>query len=101
MFPSTDEYAYLMGKELCFDSAKPFNTFMRTMSDVYSVKGTDGLLLWYSSSTKSKHIASMVQNQKPPRESHIQQKLPLKRKALYNSTNTCFYDDNYFYNNKR
>lgn len=98
---TTDEYAYLVGKELCFDSAKPFNNFMRTMSDVYSVQGDDGFLLWFSDSTKSKHIATMVQNQKPPRELQTRQQSPLKRKLFYNSTSSCYYNDNYLYKNKR
>lgn len=100
LLPPSDEYAYLMGKKLCFESARPFNNFMRTMSDVYQVKGADGLLLWFSNSEKSKHIANMVQRQKTPREFQIRHS-PLKRKGFYNSTSTCFYNDNYMYKNQR
>ncbi|XP_037038002.1 maternal effect protein oskar-like [Bradysia coprophila] len=95
-----DEYAYLMGKELCFDSEKQFNNFMRTMSDTYSTGG-DGHMLWFSNSTKSKHISTMVQNQKPPREIPIRKHAPLKRTLFFNSTGTCYYNDNYVYKNKR
>lgn len=90
-----------MGKELCFDSEKQFNNFMRTMSDTYASTGNDGHLLWFSNSMKSKHISTMVQNQKPPREMPIRKYAPMKRKLFHNSTGTCFYNDNYSYKNKR
>lgn len=86
----------MMGKELSFDSVKQFNNFMRAMPDVYAVKGDDGFLVWRSISKKSKHIATMVENQKPPREQS-----PLKRRVFYNSTATCYYNDNYLYKNQR
>lgn len=96
-----DEYAYLMGKELCFDSEKLFNNFMRSMADTYASTGSDGHLRWFSNSTKSKHIATMVQNQKPPREIPMRKRAPLKRKLFYNSSSSCYYNDNYVYKNKR
>lgn len=88
-----------MGKGLSFDSAKQFNDFMKTVSDVFSLKGNDGHLVWYTKSEKSKHIATMVQNQKQPRE--FTHHSPLKKKVFYNSTNSCYYNDNYFYKIQR
>lgn len=96
-----DEYAYLMGKNLCFDSAKEFHIFLRTMPDVYAVKGSDRLLHWFSKSSKSKHIATMVEKQKPPREIPVRHHSPLRRKLIYNSTSTCYYNDNYMYKSSR
>lgn len=96
-FRYSDDYADMMGKELCLNTVREFNNFMRSMPDVYAVRGENGFLVWRSNSAKSKHIASMVENQKIPRE----QQSPLKRRVFYNSTTTCYYNDNYFYKNQR
>lgn len=74
---------------------------MRTLPDVYKVKGADGRVRWFSNSVKSKHIAQLVQNQKTPREPAVRQSPPLRRRLFYNSTSTCYYNDNYLYKNRR
>lgn len=94
-----EEYAALVGRDLCFDTEKQFNAFMRTMPDVHPVKMPDGHFAWFSSSDKSKHIAQLVTNQKPSREFPVRKSI--RKESKYNSGTTCFYNDNYAYKNRR
>ncbi|KAJ6649716.1 Maternal effect protein oskar [Pseudolycoriella hygida] len=83
-----DEYAYLMGKEMNFNSSSEFIHFMSSMEDVYAVKGSDGQLQWFSNSAKSQHINVFVKEQK------------IQREPRTYTRSTCYYNDNYMYKSK-